>query len=431
MSEVAAPKKSRRTLVKQARAKRGAYSDPDAGDTVALFGMPITNVDMNDAVERVEEYILSGRMHQIATANLDFARNSLRDPYLKRIIAECSMVLPDGAPMLWASRVLSAPLRERVTGVDLIPELAKLSARRGYGIYFLGSSEHSSLAAATVLQERFPGMKVVGRYCPPLSPLHEMDHEDLLCRIAEAKPQIVLVGFGNPKQEIWIHRHKDRLPPAVFIGIGGSLDMIAGKLRRAPRWVQGLHLEWMFRMSQEPTRLLPRYARDAVALFKHLPLGFAANRLQPFERRQRGSAVDVHMGFRVFATPGKMGGRAAALVVQQARAASRSGETLIIDMKATLRVEAEGVGGLLEARRVMLDEGRWIWLTAMSNPVRRVLQFSAVADLFRVALTPSAAIQATRSAEFGLRMPATKTVGTGVHGKLAPAKSSSMTVKAS
>jgi N-acetylglucosaminyldiphosphoundecaprenol N-acetyl-beta-D-mannosaminyltransferase len=256
-----------------------------------------------------------------------------------------------------------------------------------------------------------------------------MDHENLLRRIAAAKPQIVLVGFGNPKQEIWIHRHKDRLPPAVFIGIGGSLDMIAGKLRRAPRWVQKLHLEWMFRMSQEPTRLLPRYLNDAVALVKHLPLGFAANRMQPFERRQRGSAVDVRMGFRVFATPGKMGGRAAALLVQQARAAARAGETLVVYMKATLRVEAEGIGGLLEARRVMLDQGLWIWLTAMSNPVRRVLQFSAVADLFRVALTPSAAIQATRGAESRLRIAATDAKRTGVHPALAPCETNSMTAK--
>ena len=373
------------------------------GDTVALFGLPITNVSMKQAVARVEEYILSGRTHQIATANLDFARNSLRDPYLHRIICECSMVLPDGAPMLWASSMFRARLKERVTGVDLIPELAKLSAEKGYGIFLLGSSDESSKAASEVLLARFPGVKIVGRCCPPVTSLQEMDHDALLRQITQAKPQIILVGFGNPKQEIWIHRNKDRLPPAVFIGIGGALDMIAGKLRRAPRWVQMLQLEWFFRMAQEPTRLLPRYARDASALVKHLPLGVAANRAQPFERRQRGSAVDVRLGIRVFATPGKMGDRAAALLVQEAKAAAAAGETLVVDMAATLRVEAEGLGGLLEARRIMINEGLWIWLTAMSNPVRRVLQFSAVVDLFRIALTPAAAIQATRAAQSGLR----------------------------
>jgi N-acetylglucosaminyldiphosphoundecaprenol N-acetyl-beta-D-mannosaminyltransferase len=274
-------------------------------------------------------------------------------------------------------------------------------------------------------------MKLVGRYCPPVAPLHEMNHEDLLRKIHEAKPQIVLVGFGNPKQEIWIHRHKDRFPPSVVIGIGGSLDMIAGKLRRAPRWVQKLQLEWLFRMAQEPARLLPRYASDLLALLKHLPLGLAANRMQPFERRQRGSAVDVRLGFRVFATPGKMGGRASALLVQEARAAAKAGETLVVDMTSTLRVEAEGLGGLLEARRLMLEEGLWIWLTAMSNPVRRVLQFSAVADLFRVALTPSAAIQATRSAQSGLHMAVTERVGVGLRPKQVPPDVKPISAKAS
>jgi N-acetylglucosaminyldiphosphoundecaprenol N-acetyl-beta-D-mannosaminyltransferase len=274
-------------------------------------------------------------------------------------------------------------------------------------------------------------MKLVGRYCPPVAPLHEMNHDDLLRRIHEARPRIILVGFGNPKQEIWIHRHKDRFPPSVVIGIGGSLDMIAGKLRRAPLWVQKLQLEWLFRMAQEPFRLLPRYVNDALALLKHLPLGLAANRMQPFERRQRGSAVDVRLGVRVFATPGKMGGRASALLVQEARAAAKAGETLVIDMTATLRVEAEGLGGLLEARRLMLDEGLWIWLTAMSNPVRRVLQFSAVADLFRVALTPAAAIQATRSAQTGLRMALSETVGSGVRPRNSPTDTKSVIAKAS
>ena len=372
-------------------------------DTVALFGMPITNVTMAQAVDRVEEYILSGKTHQIATANLDFAKNSLKDPYLHRIMCECSMVLPDGAPMLWASTMFRAPLQQRVTGVDLIPELAKLSQDKGYGIYLLGSSDESSEAAVKALTERYPGVKIVGRYSPPVAPLNEMNHEDIIGKIRAAKAQIVLVAFGNPKQEIWIHRHKDRLPPAVMIGIGGSLDMIAGSLRRAPGWIQKLQLEWLFRMMQEPGRLLPRYVSDAIALLSHLPLGIAANRMQPFERRQRGSAVDVRHGVRVFATPGKMGGRAAAILVNEAREAAKVGDTLVIDMSATLRVEAEGLGGLLEARRVMLDEGLWIWLTAMSNPVRRVLQFSAMADLFRIALTPAAAIQATRTAQSGLR----------------------------
>jgi N-acetylglucosaminyldiphosphoundecaprenol N-acetyl-beta-D-mannosaminyltransferase len=402
-----------------------------ATDTVALFGMPITNVSMTQAVSRVEEYILSGKTHQIATANLDFARNSLRDPYLQRIICECSMVLPDGAPMLWASSLFGARLRQRVTGVDLIPELARLSAAKGYGIYLLGSSEQSSLAAANALKDRFPGVQIVGRHCPPVASLHEMDHDELLRKIHEAKPQIILVGFGNPKQEIWIHRHKDRCPGSVLIGIGGALDMIGGKLRRAPRWVQTLQLEWFYRLTQEPARLLPRYLNDAKALLTHLPMGLAANKTQPFERRQRGSAVDVRLGVRVFVAPGKLGDRAGSLLVQEAKAAAAAGESLVIDMSATLRIEAEGMGGLLEARRLILDRGLWIWLTAMSNPVRRVLQYSGTLDLFRIAQTSAAAIQSTRKTETGLGLTHGDTAGGVARTKSIHAESTTASAKAS
>ena len=314
------------------------------------------------------------------------------------------MVLPDGAPMLWASAMFRTPIRERVTGCDLIPELARLSQERGYGIYLLGSTDASAEAAVEVLKARYPGVKIVGRYSPEYAPLERMNDEEMIRRINEAKPAIVLVCFGNPKQEIWIYRNKDRIVPSVLIGVGGSLDLIGGMLQRAPTWMQKLHCEWIYRMVQEPARLIPRYAGDVKALVSHLPLGVAANRVQPFERRQRGSSVNLRPGVRVFATPGKLGDRAAALLVHEAKEAAKTGESLVIDMTATVRVEAEGVGGLLEARRLMLKGGSWIWLTAMSNPVRRVLQFSAVADLFRVAQTPAAAVQFTLAAQAGLRV---------------------------
>ena len=383
-------------------------------DTVALFGLPITNVTMAQAVARIEEQILSGTTHQIATANLDFARNSLKDPYLQRVICDCSMVLPDGAPMLWASSLLGAPLCERVTGVDLIPELARLSAAKGYGIFLLGSSEESSRTAADMLRAQYPGVNIVGRCCPAVAALHAMDNEEILRQIDAAEPDILLVAFGNPKQEMWIHRHRDRLNVPVSIGIGGALDMIAGQLKRAPRWVQKAQMEWFFRMFQEPRRLFPRYFNDAKALLVHLPLGLAANRLQPGERRHGRLKVDIQGTVRVIATPAKLAGDVSAWLAREAKLASAAGQTLVVDMSATVRAEADGLGGLLEARRVLLAAGLWIWLTGMSNPVRRVLQFSAMSDLFRIAATSAEAIQYTRSAFAGNRE------GVGRHAMPAP-----------
>ena len=383
-------------------------------ETIALFGLPITNVTMAQAIQRIEGYIQSGRTHQIATANLDFARNSLRNDYLQRIICECSMVLPDGAPMLWASSMFDNPLKERVTGVDLIPELARLSAEKGYGIYLLGSDEEDSCAAAEVLCEKYPGVRIVGRDCPPVAALHAMDNEAILRRIEAADPQILLVAFGNPKQEIWIHRHRERLKVPVAIGIGGALNMIAGSLKRAPRWVQTLNLEWVFRMAQEPRRLLPRYTRDAVALVKHLPLGLAVNRMQPLERRHGRLEVSYEGAVRVVRTPARLSGEVTRALAKEAREAGEAGQTIVLDLSATVRIEADGLGGLLEARRILLARGVWMWLSGMSNPVRRVLQFSAVSDLFRIANTPAEAVRYSAAALLSSRRPAEGLVQTSM-----------------
>ena len=151
--------------------------------TVALFGMPISNVSMAEAVERIAAGIEEGTTQQIATANLDFARNARRNSFLQQVICDCSLVLPDGAPMLWASWLLGRPLKQRVTGVDLIPELARLSAKRGYRIFLLGSKEENAQRATSILEERYPGVLFVGRYSPEEKALGEMDDKEILRRI--------------------------------------------------------------------------------------------------------------------------------------------------------------------------------------------------------------------------------------------------------
>ena len=378
------------TFLQQVRTELMSY---ERASTVALFGLPITNVTMDEAIGRIEEAIVSGETHQIATANLDFARNSLRDAYLQKVICDCSMVLPDGMPMIWASRLFGKPLSERVTGVDLIPELARLSAQRGYGIFLLGSDEKNTAAASAILEEQHPGVQIVGRYSPPVSTLKDMNDAEILRRIREAKPQILLVAFGNPKQEIWIYRNRHHLGVPVAIGIGGALEMIAGSLKRAPRWVQAVQMEWLFRMAQEPMRLFPRYARDAAALARHLPMVLAVSRMQPVEPETGRLKVVIEGRVRVVSTPVMLSGEHCSKLVEEAKQASAAGEALVVDMSSTTRVEADGLGCLLQARRVILAAGAQVWLAGMSNPVRRVLQFSAMADLFRLAMTVSDAVR--------------------------------------
>lgn len=361
--------------------------------TVALFGLPIANVTMDEAVARIAHTLEAGGTAQIATANLDFARNARRNPILHKVICDCSMVLPDGAPMLWAANLFARPLKERVTGVDLVPRLAQLSAKDGYRIFLLGSQEANAKAATEVLEQRYPGVNIVGRYSPELAPLEQMDDAAILARIHEAKPHILLVAFGNPKQELWIHRNRFNLPGMVSIGIGGSLDMIAGSLRRAPRWVQSVHMEWVFRMVQEPRRLVPRYVSDFGALMKHLPAELFANWRQKAQRNIWPLEVSVEGNTRILRMPEILTGQDCFTVLREAQLAVEKRQILVFDMLVTGRIEADGLGCLLEARRMMAAARLPSWTTGVGEPVRRVVESSGLVELVRLAPTVPEAVR--------------------------------------
>jgi len=225
---------------------------------------------MRDTLDKIEAFINEGGFHQIATANVNFLANSLRVPELQRVLSSCDVVVPDGMPLIWLSRLLGQPLKERVTGVDLVPQIAELSQRKGHSIYFLGATEEHSRIAVENLLKQFPNMKVAGRYCPPCIPLDEQDNTTILNRIRAAKPDILLVAFGNPKQDLWLARHRNDLNDLnvpVAIGIGGTLEFLAGVVNRAPDWMQNSGLEWLYRVVQEPRRLASRYINDFTGLF--------------------------------------------------------------------------------------------------------------------------------------------------------------------
>jgi N-acetylglucosaminyldiphosphoundecaprenol N-acetyl-beta-D-mannosaminyltransferase len=343
--------------------------------SVAVLGLPLANVTANEAVEQIEELILSGGTHQVATANLDFWLNSLNDVHLHRIIAGCSLVLPDGMPLVWISRLLGNPLKERVSGVDLVPQLAELSAKKGYGIYLLGGRPGVAERASLVLEEMYPGVRIVGHHAPPLADLERMDHGDTLERIRAAKPDILMVAFGNPKQEKWIRMHAKRLGVPVSIGIGGSMDMLIGNVKRAPKWMQRSGLEWLGRCIQEPARLLPRYARNFSGLALRLPIALLANVLQ---RPYRGlSAVNrtsdtgmVHLHIQ-----GNLEAETANAIDRTVTNCVAGGQLLVVHLRELEYASAEGLGALLDARQRLLATG--LSLTLASVPARMKLLFSA------------------------------------------------------
>ncbi|MEI7768390.1 MAG: WecB/TagA/CpsF family glycosyltransferase [Chloroflexales bacterium] len=232
---------------------------------LVVLGVPVDNLTMEEALARCDEFIAigraTGRTHQITTVNADFVVNSLHDPELQRILQESDMSTADGMPLVWGSRLLGGHLSGRVTGADMVPALAHRAAQRGYSIFFLGAREGIAAKAAEILQQRNPGLKIAGVLSPPSRPILEMDRS-VVEVVKAARPDILLVAFGNPKQEKWIRMYAHELQIPICIGVGGTFDMIVGVTKRAPSWVQKIGMEWAYRLSQEPRRLAKRYLHD-------------------------------------------------------------------------------------------------------------------------------------------------------------------------
>ena len=183
----------------------------------------------------------------LITANLNYVMLTHRDPRLRDVNDRAAFVLADGITLVWASRWKGRPLPERVTGADLIYGLCELAARRGYGIFLLGGTPSVAEAAARKLAERNPGLRVVGIASPPYRALSAEEEEQLIGRIRSACPDILLIAFGQPKGERWIDRHLEELGVPAVVQVGAAFDFAAGRVRRAPRWMQRIGLETPFR----------------------------------------------------------------------------------------------------------------------------------------------------------------------------------------
>src|SRR4051812_4465918 len=216
-----------------------------ANPCIAILGVPFDNVSAKEAVALVEQMVATRRPHYLVTANVDFLVQAKEDIELRRILFDAHLVLCDGTPLVWASRLLGNPLPERVAGSDLVPLLLNTAAEKGYRPFFLGSTSETIELAVAKLKERLPRLELAGYYSPPFHRLLEMDHDEITARIAAAKPDLLFVGFGCPKQEKWIAMHYRALGVPVSVGVGATIDFLAGKVVRAPRWMRKAGIEWV------------------------------------------------------------------------------------------------------------------------------------------------------------------------------------------
>jgi N-acetylglucosaminyldiphosphoundecaprenol N-acetyl-beta-D-mannosaminyltransferase len=340
---------------------------------VAVMGLPINSLTVDEAVGTLERLILSGGTHQVCTLNVDIWLNALADAHLHRIVAGSSLVLPDGMPLVWASGLLGCPLAERVTGVDLVPRLAELSARKGYKIFLLGAKPGVADRVSGLLERNYPGVRIVGTFAPAEENLIRMDHTEILRQIHAVSPDILLVAFGNPKQEKWIWMHRKRLGVPLAMGVGGSFDILVGDMRRAPRWIQKCGLEWAMRFLQEPVRLGPRYLRDFSGLARRLPMALLAAWCQrPYLGQSRVTKAPTPQVMHVN-VHGRLGAEIATAVQDATTASIVNGLVMVVHLHSVKQVTAAGLGVLLGARRQLLEAGLSLSLAGLNLRTRFVL----------------------------------------------------------
>jgi N-acetylglucosaminyldiphosphoundecaprenol N-acetyl-beta-D-mannosaminyltransferase len=227
---------------------------------VEIGGLPIDPLTEPQVVERVRTAWRVGRGGWIATPNVDHLRAATVDPGLAELIRGADLSVADGAPVVWAGRLAGRPVPERVAGADLLWSLCAAAAEDGKSIYLLGGDTGVPDRAAEVLRATYPGLRVAGTCSPPFG--FDKDDEELgRCREAllAARPDVVFVGLGFPKQELLIQRFAETLPAAWWLGCGAAIPFAAGDLARAPRWMRRTGLEWFFRLVSEPRRLFRRY----------------------------------------------------------------------------------------------------------------------------------------------------------------------------
>lgn len=234
-------------------------SSPLALPRIRVGTLPIDVVDFQGAIDAIDRLISEKKGGTVFTPNVDHVVMAEHDERFRTAYSAAALSLVDGKPVLWASRLLRTPLPEKISGSDLVMPLLRRAAERGYRVYFLGGAEGVADLAKRKLEATLPGIQIVGTDASRIDINASGDADEVAERIRQAAPDLVLVALGAPKQEIWSFTRAERLRPAVLIGVGASLDFVAGIQKRAPSWMSKVGLEWLYRLAQEPRRLAARY----------------------------------------------------------------------------------------------------------------------------------------------------------------------------
>ena len=227
----------------------------------------VNNIGMNEAIQSIETMIEDKNKFYIVAVNVDVVVKIENDEYLKEIVDNADMVLVDGKPLVWISKWYRHPVKEKVSGSDLIPCLCKKAVQKGYSIFIIGGKNGVAEKAKQNLEKTYPGIEIVGTYAPPFG--FEKDASELERinkQISEVHPDLLIACFGCPKQEKWIYENYKNYDAKVSICAGATVDFLAGNVKRAPKWMSEHGLEWIYRFLKEPKRLFKRYFIDDIKI---------------------------------------------------------------------------------------------------------------------------------------------------------------------
>lgn len=225
-----------------------------------ILGVAIDPLTMDEAIIAFQRLIEIGHPSLAVSLNVDICMKIQRDAELRGIYHAADLVLVDGTPMMWAARFLGSPFPGRVSGSDFVPAFCATAAREGYAIFLLGAAPGVAAAAEWHLKRLHEGLRVVGTYVPPAAfEQDEQENSRIVKIVRQARPDVLFTAFGTPKQEKWLFRFRDELGVPVSMGVGSTFDYLAGRLKRAPIWMQRAGVEWTYRLMQEPRRLWRRY----------------------------------------------------------------------------------------------------------------------------------------------------------------------------
>jgi N-acetylglucosaminyldiphosphoundecaprenol N-acetyl-beta-D-mannosaminyltransferase len=233
-------------------------------DSVNILNVEVSRHNLRETMDLFTDAIESGHKLRVSVTPVNCILWAHKDERLRQIYNSADLTTADGVPLIWASKLLGSPIRGRVTGLDLLPEFSNKAADKGFRFFFLGAAEGVAIKLANHLKEINPGLNITGTYSPPFADrFTDEENEKMIAMINQSNADMLWVSLTAPKQDFWIAEHFDRLNVSIAIGVGAAFDVVAGNIKRSPKWMQNAGLEWFYRLIQEPRRLSKRYLVEA------------------------------------------------------------------------------------------------------------------------------------------------------------------------